>query len=55
MQYIYASIEDSEGVLVFDRNNAGLKELSQVSSEQTSNSSAFLNVTCLLKYVLRRQ
>jgi hypothetical protein len=27
-QYIYSSIEDSEVVLVFERNNAGLKKLS---------------------------
>jgi hypothetical protein len=27
-QYIYPSIEDSEVVLVFGRNNAGLKKLS---------------------------
>jgi hypothetical protein len=37
-------------VLVLERNNAGLKKLSQVLSGQTSDSSAFLNVTCLLKY-----
>jgi hypothetical protein len=35
-QYIYSSIEDSEVVLVFERNNAGLKKLSQILSEQTS-------------------
>jgi hypothetical protein len=34
---------DSEVVLVFERNNAGLKKL----SEQTSDSSAFLNTMCL--------
>jgi hypothetical protein len=51
-QYIYSSIEDSEGGLVSERNNAGLKKLSQVLSEQTSDSSAFLNPMCLLKYVL---
>jgi hypothetical protein len=28
--YIYSSIEDSEVVLVFKRNNAGLKELSSL-------------------------
>jgi hypothetical protein len=39
-------------VLVFERNNAGSKKLSQVLSEQTSVSSAFLNAMCLLKYVL---
>jgi hypothetical protein len=38
-------------VLVCERNNAGLKKLSQVLSEQTSDSSAFLNATCF-KYVL---
>jgi hypothetical protein len=27
-QYIYSSIEDSEVVLVFESNNAGLKKLS---------------------------
>jgi hypothetical protein len=27
-QYIYSSIEDSEVVLVFEHNNAGLKKLS---------------------------
>jgi hypothetical protein len=26
-QYIYSSIEDSEVVLVYERNNAGLKKL----------------------------
>jgi hypothetical protein len=29
-QYIYSSIEDSEVVLVFERNNAGLKKLPSV-------------------------
>jgi hypothetical protein len=33
----------------FERNNAGLKNRSRVLSE---GSSAFLNATCLLKYVL---
>jgi hypothetical protein len=33
--------------------NAGLKKLSQVVSEQTSDSPAFLNAVCILKYVLR--
>jgi hypothetical protein len=42
-QYIYSSVEDSEVVLVSERNNAGLKRLSQILSEQTSVSSAFLN------------
>jgi hypothetical protein len=51
-QYIYSSIEDSEVALVFERNDAGLKKLSQVLSEQTSDSSAFLNAICLLKYIL---
>jgi hypothetical protein len=51
-QHIYLSIEDSEVVLVCERNNAGLKKLSHVLSEETSDSSAFLNVICLLKYVL---
>jgi hypothetical protein len=49
IQHIYSSIEDSEVVRVFERNNEDLKKLSQVLSEQTSDSSAFLNVTCLLK------
>jgi hypothetical protein len=31
-QYIYSSTEDSEVVLVSERNNAGLKKLSQVLS-----------------------
>jgi hypothetical protein len=44
--------DQTEVVLVSERNNAGLMELSQVVSEQTSDSSACLNVTCLLKYVL---
>jgi hypothetical protein len=35
----------------FERNNAGLKKLSQVASEQTSDSSTFLNDMCLLHYV----
>jgi hypothetical protein len=43
---VYSSIEDSEIVLVFERNSAGLKKLSQVLSEQTSDSSAFLNAIC---------
>jgi hypothetical protein len=38
-----------EVVLIFERNNAGLKKLSQVLTEQTSDSSAFLNVMCLFK------
>jgi hypothetical protein len=49
---MYSSIEDSEVVRDFELNNAGLKKLSQVLSEQTSDSSAFLNPTCLLKFVL---
>jgi hypothetical protein len=32
-QYINSSIEDSEVVLVFERNKAGLKKLSQVLFE----------------------
>jgi hypothetical protein len=51
-QYIYSSIEDSEVAPVFARNNAGLKKLSQVLSEQTSGSSAFINPICLLEYIL---
>jgi hypothetical protein len=42
-------IEDSEFLLVFEHNNSGLNNLSQVLSEETSNSSAFLNAMCLLK------
>jgi hypothetical protein len=38
-QYIYSSIEDSEVVLVFERNNVGLKKLFHVLPEQTSDSS----------------
>jgi hypothetical protein len=49
---MYSSIQDPEVVLVFERNNAGLKKLSQVLSEQTYDSSAFLNAMCLLKCVL---
>jgi hypothetical protein len=45
-------MENSEVVPVFERNNAGLKKLFQVLSKQTSDSSAFLNAMCLLKYVL---
>jgi hypothetical protein len=52
-QYSYSSIDDSEVVLVFEHNNAGLKKLSQVLFEQTSDSSAFLNAMCLLKHVLK--
>jgi hypothetical protein len=48
-QYIYSLIEDAEVVLVFERNNVGLKKLSQVVSEQTSDSSAFLIAMCLFK------
>jgi hypothetical protein len=48
-QYIYPPIGDSEVVLVFESNNAGLKKLSQVLSEETSDSSAFLNATFLFK------
>jgi hypothetical protein len=50
--YICSFIEDSEVVFVFERNDAGLKKLSQVLSEQTSDSSALINAMCLLKYVL---
>jgi hypothetical protein len=42
-RYIYSPIEDSEVVLVSERDNAGLKKLSQVLS-------AFLNTMRLLKY-----
>jgi hypothetical protein len=34
-----------EVVLVCERNNSGLKKLSQILSQQTSDSSAFLNAT----------
>jgi hypothetical protein len=34
-KYIDSSIEDSEAVLAFERNDADLKKLSQVLSEQT--------------------
>jgi hypothetical protein len=30
IKYIYSSIEDSESVLDFERNNAGLKKLSSI-------------------------
>jgi hypothetical protein len=53
-QHIYSSIEDSEVVLVFERNNAGLKTYS-VFSEQTSDSSAFVNAACFYKVVLNRE
>jgi hypothetical protein len=46
---MYSPTEDSEAVLVSERNNAGLEKLPQVLSEQTSGSSAFLNATCLFK------
>jgi hypothetical protein len=49
---MYSFTEDSEVVLVFECNNAGLKKLSQVLFEQTSVSSAFLNATRLFKYML---
>jgi hypothetical protein len=35
-QHMYSSIEGSEVALVSERNNAGLKKLPQVLSEQTS-------------------
>jgi hypothetical protein len=50
-QHIYSSIDDSEAVLVFERNNAGLKKLP--SSVWTKNSSAFLNALCLFKVRIR--
>jgi hypothetical protein len=46
---MFSSIEDPEVVLVFEHNNAGLKKLTQVLSEETSDSSAFLNAICLFK------
>jgi hypothetical protein len=49
---MYSSTENSEVVLVFERNNAGFNKLSEVLPEETSDSSAFLNVTFILKYVL---
>jgi hypothetical protein len=50
-QYIYLSREDSEAVLVFERNDASLKKLSKVLCEQTSDSSPFPNATRLLQCV----
>jgi hypothetical protein len=41
---MYSSIEDSEVVLAFEYNSAGLKKL-PILSEQKSDSSAFLNTT----------
>jgi hypothetical protein len=38
---VYSWIEDSEVVLVFERNNAGFRNC-EVLSEQTSDPSAFL-------------
>jgi hypothetical protein len=52
IQCLYSSIEDLEVVVVFERNNTGLKKLSSFLSEQTSDSSAFPNVMCILKRVL---
>jgi hypothetical protein len=49
---MYSSTGDSEVVLVSECNNAGLKKLSQFLSEQTSDSSAFLNPMYILRYVL---
>jgi hypothetical protein len=41
-----------EAVLVFERNDAGLKELSSLS-EQTGDSSVLLSASCVfVKYVL---
>jgi hypothetical protein len=48
---MYSSIDNSEVVLAFERSNPGLKKLS-IFSEYESDSSAFLNATCLLKHVL---
>jgi hypothetical protein len=42
--------ESSEVALVFERDNAASEKPSQVLSEQASDSSVFLNVTCILKY-----
>jgi hypothetical protein len=50
-EYLYSLIENSEVVPVFERNIAGLKKL-KFLSEQTSDSSAFLNAICLSKCVL---
>jgi hypothetical protein len=41
-RYIYSSISDSEAVRVIERNNADLKKLPQVLSEQTSDLSICL-------------
>jgi hypothetical protein len=49
-QFIYSSIEGSEVALVFERNNAGLKKLSNFYSHQTSDSSAILNAIYLSEY-----
>jgi hypothetical protein len=50
--YLYSSTEGSEVVLVSERSNGGLKELSQVVSEQTSDSSVSQTAMCLLMHVL---
>jgi hypothetical protein len=42
----FTSRRDYKVLLVLERNNAGLKKL-KVLSEQTNDSSAFLNATCL--------
>jgi hypothetical protein len=50
---MHSPTEDPEVAAVFERNNAGLRKLSQVLSEQTSDSSAFLSAVCILKYALK--
>jgi hypothetical protein len=52
IQNFYSSIDDSVFVLVFESNNADFKKLSQVLSEQTRDSFAFIKVVRLLKLVL---
>jgi hypothetical protein len=55
MHIIYSSIEDSEIVIVFEHNNADLKKLLRFYfSEQTSDSSAFLNAMCILKLCIQQ-
>jgi hypothetical protein len=47
-QCIYSSIEDSEVILVFNEIMQARRNC-QVLSEQTSDSSTFLNVMCHLE------
>jgi hypothetical protein len=50
-QRVIKNSEDISDKIRQKRNNVGLKKLFRVLSEQTSDSSAFLNARCLLKYV----